>query len=446
MFENLKLKNDYSIHIPVHIVFYIRNYYDYSSYHSEELPIQYFTANNYEYLHAKLIKISELINEKKFLIKNNKCVFGVYFRIYKYNNKVHFKNELASVLFDETEKKKLKVETFYEWKIYNWSDIIKYKSKSSPEFSLYGHKWKLTLYPNGFNETSKDYISLFLNCCDSDKNEIYAKFTLFIRNFDDPECCFYNWYDASFEDEHYCWGHSNFIERKMLLLKNKSAKKKIIKKNKCVVGVYIQIFEEEKIDTEDLDLLINLIRLENEIKTKDEIDKTKDKINEIKTIEDKEEERENIRRELRGEIESELIEKLESDLREEIEQELREEIEEEIKKKIEDEFEEKKEKIEKDLRLTVEKEIYEKITKENPQYSPYSPYYPYPPFYYSQNIPGYTSPAVSPNQQASVIYNYPPSTTAAYPGYSPQPAPVDPNYPQATSSPVMGTTIPFTSP
>jgi len=312
---NPKFKNDYSIHIPVHIVYYIRNYNDYSCYHCEELPIQYFTPNHNEYLMGTLIKKSELFNKVKnsnsSLITNNKCVFGVYFRIYKYD-KDCFKNELASYLFDETEEKIVKVETFYEWKIYNWSELYKYECKLSQEFSLYGHKWKLALYPNGDDKESEDYVSLYLACCDPDKDKIHAKFTLSIRNFDDPECCFADNCDAIYDEESFCWGMSKFIDRKRLLLKNNHLKKKIIEKNKCVIAVYIQIFEE-KLTSDDIDLLINLMKLNNAIS------KTKNKIEELEKLEDKQEEKENIKRELRGEIESELIEKLESELREEIE-------------------------------------------------------------------------------------------------------------------------------
>ena len=121
-----------------------------------------------------------------------------------------------------------------------------------------------------------------------------------------------------------------------------------------------------------------------------------------------------------------MVEKIENELREEIESELREEIENELREKIEKEL---RTKIEKELRLNIEKEVYEKIAKGNSQYQQYPSYYPYPTYYHPQNVLGYPSPSVSPNHQAASVYSYPPSTTAI-PGYTPQLAPVDPNYQQ----------------
>jgi len=421
-FEDPKFKNDYSLHIPVHMVFYVRNYYDYSCYHCcEELPITYLTANSDGFIMSNLIKKTDLNNKVGYsnssLIKNNKCVFGVYFRIYKYD-KAFFKSELANSLYDETETKVVKNETLFEWKIYEWKELFKCEKQYSQKFSLDGHKWQLELYPDGNDKSSRDYVSLFLTCCDPDNDNIHAKFTLFVKNFDDPECSYYIVCDAIFNEKSNSWGFSKFIDRKRLFIKNKSLKKAIIEKQKCVFGVFVQIFEEKNSENEDsLDLLINLLKLGNELNN------TKKEIEEL----EKHEQNETIKRQLRGEIESELVEKMESELREEIESELREEIEKELREKIEKEL---REKIEKELRSNIEKEIYEKIAKEYSQYQQYSFYYPSPTYYYPQNVPGYQSPPASPIQHPASNYNYPPSTTAVS-DYPLQYSTVDSNYQQS---------------
>jgi len=323
-FQDPRLKNDYSLHIPVHMIFYVRNYYDHSCYHCcEELPIYFYTANSDGFIMSKIIKKTDLNSKVGYsnnsLIKNNKCVFGVYFRIYKYD-KAFFKDELSSYLYDETEieTKKVISETLFEWKINDCKDFFKCKKKCSKKFSLKGHKWQLILYPNGDGKSYRDFVSLYLNCCDPGKDIICVKCSFFVRNFDDPECSYHNEFDHIFNKKENCCGFLKFIERKRLLIENKSLKKAIIEKQKCVFGVYLQILCDINLlsKLENLDVFLNYLddclRINEE--WRENLDKECENISKsIKELELKfdrkltiENELKKIEYELRDEIESEF--------------------------------------------------------------------------------------------------------------------------------------------
>jgi len=116
-------KDDYSVHIAVNRVFFIRNYYDTYCYKAASnnyifnnsnsnkifintkknyyfifififiyfnsilaLPIEYLGKSVYTSGHPNLISKSQLysnIGNNKCILENNKCVFGVYFQVYK---------------------------------------------------------------------------------------------------------------------------------------------------------------------------------------------------------------------------------------------------------------------------------------------------------------------------------------------------------------------------
>jgi len=70
--------------------------------------------------------------------------------------------------------------------MYIYLYIIKKKKKKKKK-----KKRKLKLYPNGYNETLKDFVSIYLSSVDAQNNDtihIYAKSIFYIRNNNDYAC------------------------------------------------------------------------------------------------------------------------------------------------------------------------------------------------------------------------------------------------------------------
>jgi len=466
--DRVDVDYDYSVHIPVRLVFYVRDYYDYSNIHYETLPIQYYYVNTGAWGHTLLIKISEL---NKYLNGYNKCVFGVFYSFYQYE-RGQFRTEMKNVLYDEKEKRSIVSKCFYEWKIDDWNELS--ECELSQAVLSGGHLWKIELHREGGPRAKKGYVSIFLKCLDPGTDVISVSQTLFIRNYDYPECCCYNCNNSfvKFHSESNIWGFQNFIEKTKLFSKNKKINKEIIENNKCVVGVYFEIYEVKNIinfnDDEIKDFKMDILerklielseemekdlreKIEKEYKEKNE-NEVREKIERELKEKVERELREKIERELREKIERELKEKVERELREKVERELRESIERELRESIERELRETierelretierelRETIERELRETIEreikekyelkekieKELREKIERENLNkvqpinyfpYQYYPPYYPPPPSFYSppngnpnSNVPlvYYNSPNISPNQNQGAVFPNP---------------------------------------
>lgn len=86
-----------------------------------------------------------------------------------------------------------------------------------------GLLWRLEIYPKGSTNNLRDWISVFLRCCDESATDAErtvdcsASFSIFLldQNFGEQEQCF----EATkiFSTEEPCWGRSRFIKRAELL-------------------------------------------------------------------------------------------------------------------------------------------------------------------------------------------------------------------------------------
>ncbi|ORX48997.1 hypothetical protein BCR36DRAFT_398031 [Piromyces finnis] len=139
---------------------------------------------------------------------------------------------------------------FYEWKIENWSKISNETCVCSPYFEAYGHRWKLELYPKGVDDFYNEYVSLYLNR-DNEKDDcgvhIPVNRVFFIRNYNDKYC----YRSATLPIEYLSksipsCGHPNLIKKTELFTKTQYSNKPLIENNKCIVGVYFQIYKKEQ--------------------------------------------------------------------------------------------------------------------------------------------------------------------------------------------------------
>jgi len=418
-FVKVNKDNDCSVHIPVRSVFFVRNYYDYSNIHYESLPIQYYNKNNNNWGYTILIKTSEI---NKYLNGYNKCVFGVYYTFYQYG-RAQFRNEISSALYDESDKRSIVGKCFYEWKIDDWKGLS--KSEKSQAFHYGEHQWKIELYKKGYSKESKGYISIFLKCVNPGSKAVNVDCNFYIRNYDNPECCYYNSIsDATYQyNNGYSWGITDFIEKTTLFAKNERINKEIIENNRCAVGVYFQIYEkrDEYAINRDLYVMSNVL-------------------NQMRLVDNGNYQIERIERELREKIERELREKIERELREKIERELRVKIEREIREKI--------------ARENLNRIQPMNYIPYNPQY-PQQPYYPppsySPPSYYQANINSNPNPNLNPNLNPNPnpnvpMVNYPPPNVSPHPNasvvnYAPPNASPNPNAP-IVNYPPPSTSVP----
>jgi len=309
---NTDLINDNSCHICTKYNLFIRNYDDTSCYYNlADDEFTYYNRNSTSWGFNQFIKKSDLFETKndvnKPIIENNKCVIGTYFKIYKYKQE-QYKDEIENSI--NIYEQKPEEAGFYEWKIEDWNNLS--NEEYSPEFTLGQYKWTLQLNINGNEETDRtlplntnnngenendstiqintndseendsteqlntndngesnstlhvntsdneendDVVSIYLNSIDAkndDSASIAVKKVLYIRNFYDNtrfvsgEKPLLEYYDKNNTSSGY-----NLIETSQLFNKNKFTHRPIIENDKCVVGVYLQIYpsckkEEEK--------------------------------------------------------------------------------------------------------------------------------------------------------------------------------------------------------
>ncbi|ORX85182.1 hypothetical protein BCR32DRAFT_276478 [Anaeromyces robustus] len=263
--------DDCFVHYTVNRVFFVRNCNDYTAYYSKTLPIDYMSKTIiYSGLQRFMNKSNlNIISEysSKSIIENNKCVFGVYFQIYK-NGKDLLRKEISCLLDDEYLKPTN--EGIYEWEVKNWSKSSSYSSAEfSQAFYIGDYKWKLELYKDGEGSANKNYVSIYLNCLNpeiskSDSFRVNAVF--FIRNEHDPESFYLGYLDyQDYSVDEYSFGHSQLIKKKELFKENKAKKRSVIENGKCIVGVYVHVFGD------DLSSAFSKMRINDIEKERDEI-------------------------------------------------------------------------------------------------------------------------------------------------------------------------------
>ena len=110
----------------------------------------------------------------------------------------------------------------YEWTISNFSFCmggIRRKIKS-PVFSLEANEevaWCLRVHPNGFDEESKDYLSVYLVLVNCPKRQVRAKFEFWIKNSQGEKYQYTQSLNVPSFQRKQNWGFSKFILRDSLL-------------------------------------------------------------------------------------------------------------------------------------------------------------------------------------------------------------------------------------
>ncbi|OUM63499.1 hypothetical protein PIROE2DRAFT_61231 [Piromyces sp. E2] len=219
----------------------------------------------------------------KPLIKDNKITVTVYICVYV--NMIKYLNELKDYI-SENDYHEIVAEDYYEWKIEDWDGLP--HEANSPEFTIGDNKWVIDLYPNGYSDKEKNYVSIFLRSV----NEEYYKNINVMYIF-----VFRNYYDYSvkftlpktshnfFSKKNSSWGWFKFISfNDIYENNNKSNSKQFIENNSVVICAYIRLYrykneqlrnelkyfiDEKKIDFEDL---IDDYYYEYEIKNWDTLD------------------------------------------------------------------------------------------------------------------------------------------------------------------------------
>ncbi|ORX45363.1 hypothetical protein BCR36DRAFT_116834 [Piromyces finnis] len=253
--ENVNTIREKTTHICVKFILTFRNYNNYSYHSSYVSSISYYNNNKKDFGNLKFIDKNDLFSKdqsKISLIKDDKVIVGAFIRIYKYNRKDQYIEELKSLIkYDKRKTNKIISEGYYEWEIENWNKIedIKY----GPEFLIGKFKWQILLYSNDKKEEKEDSMSMWLKNLDvlnENSLHISANFVLSIRNCNDFSCFIGN-EDSSlnyFSRDRNLWGFQKFVEKKDLKIINKTTNKKILNENgKITIGAYIRV-HKYKID------------------------------------------------------------------------------------------------------------------------------------------------------------------------------------------------------
>lgn len=302
---NTDIENNTLCHICTKYNLFIRNYDDATCFYNlADNELTYFNRNSTSWGFNQFIKKSDLFETKndvnKPIIENNKCIIGTYFKIYNYKQE-QYKNEIKNTI--NINEQKPKEEGFYEWIIEDWNNLS--NEEYSPEFTLGQHKWKLQLNTNNdksertlrtlplntndneiserplplnrdnsisesemtlqvnpndigesvVNDNDNDFVSIYLNSIDvknDDSTSIAIKKVLYIRNYYD-NTSFVNGVKPSLEyyDKNNTSLGYNIIEISKLYSRNRLTPRSIIENNKCIVGVYLQIYPSCQEDEEE---------------------------------------------------------------------------------------------------------------------------------------------------------------------------------------------------
>ena len=89
----------------------------------------------------------------------------------------------------------------------------------SPEFSCFGHQWKLKLYPGGGTNSPEGYISIYL--CNISNKSINIQFDFGVRDADGKEVLYKKLDNKVFgaldNSPHNAWGYPDFAKRSTLM-------------------------------------------------------------------------------------------------------------------------------------------------------------------------------------------------------------------------------------
>ncbi|KAG4103684.1 hypothetical protein H8356DRAFT_1643584 [Neocallimastix lanati (nom. inval.)] len=250
--ENLNVKNDNLLRVFTNYVISMRNYKDFSENTAYDSALGYININQNTVGYDQYIEKSHLFNvnieTRKALVENNKTVIGAYIRVYKCISKDQYIEEIKSSI--STNSDEIIEDDIYEWSIDHWNNLK--NGEFSPEFVIGGYRWKLKLYPNGYNETLKDFVSIYLSSVDAQNNDtihIYAKSIFYIRNNNDYACLKSFGEKLSplnYTSKSYIWGAHHFIKKDDLFVKSHTTHQSLIENNKTVVGVYLRVFKYTK--------------------------------------------------------------------------------------------------------------------------------------------------------------------------------------------------------
>jgi ankyrin repeat protein len=244
--KSVDAENSKCTHINAKFALAIRNYYDYSYFYTgseDDIKLVCFDNENISYSINNYITLRNPYNffSNKPLTEDGKTIIGVYIRTYDYN-KAQFEEEIKSKL----SKYNMIDEGFYEWKISNWKFIKDKSTEYSPEFTINNKKWKIKVYPNGNDESNKNYISIFLESVDAQNNDtthILGSFVFYIRNYNNYSDYYYSSSNIDhFNENSTSWGWNKFIQKSSFLNSNN----KLIYDNKTIIGVYICTYKYEK--------------------------------------------------------------------------------------------------------------------------------------------------------------------------------------------------------
>ncbi|KAG4085926.1 hypothetical protein H8356DRAFT_1737333 [Neocallimastix lanati (nom. inval.)] len=249
--NSVDAKNDETIHINAKAIFYIRNSNDFSCLKStgEKISsLNYATKSRVWGSHC-FAKRSELFrkssNTNKSLIEDNKTVIGVFIRIYKYTQETFL--ETIKKLIDDENHEILK-EDYHEWEVENWSKIENEENRA--EFNAIDQTWQVQLFPNGYSDAFKDYVSIFMDNVDSSvdiTNHLCIKRVFYIRNVNDysifgSETSKFTYYDKGC----YSRGTGKLVKKDELYSKKGITNKTLIEDDKAVVGVYLRAYKYEE--------------------------------------------------------------------------------------------------------------------------------------------------------------------------------------------------------
>jgi len=259
--------NNYSYLLDIHInnlnlssdilfsknISYIRKCSDYSYYNFGECnPIDGIT-----------FQIDVAANSPNYIFENNKFVLGICHQ-YIYNFKEKFINKVKKCVKNDNHIPEY--EGFFEWKVENWNKLINERVSYS-QFIVGNFNWGLEIYPQGINgteESNKDRISIRLVNNDNDFNYSYIciKKVIYFRNYYNDYTCYrlkgddlfsyYSTYNNASE-------YSNFSYTDLFTEKGQN-NNLIIENNKCIIGIYICLYEKEPY----VDKLISSINDENQ--------------------------------------------------------------------------------------------------------------------------------------------------------------------------------------
>jgi len=152
-----------------------------------------------------------------------------------------FKEKLRN-LIKNVENNEIIEEDYYEWKIENFSNIQNHKS--SPEFEILNHKWKIEI-----NVCKEGIINFKLKSMDalylSANKFIYANCVFAIRNNNDFSCykasCSYHKFGKN-EPEIVL---NDFINNKNLKIKHENGITSLLENDSFINGIYIRIYRND---------------------------------------------------------------------------------------------------------------------------------------------------------------------------------------------------------